>query len=194
MGLVGRGLGRIARVPQVACGFAITTHCGPTPQDNRGAEPAAASADAVAWFGQRRLFALAEYGHQQGAWPADIVQHVSRLVEQLSDLLPAQKPALCHGDLWSGNVMAHAEDHRPYMFDPAVAYGPAEADLAMTLLFGGFHQQFYEAYEAVAVDLAPGWRDRMDIYQLFHVLNHWLLFGGSYADHAYSILRRYGCT
>jgi fructosamine-3-kinase len=94
---------------------------------------------------------------------------------------------LLHGDLWGGNWAS--VDGEPVIFDPAVYYGDRESDLAMTRLFGGFGTAFYEAYETSA-PLAPGHRDRCDLYQLYHVLNHLNLFGGGYLGRAQELMRK----
>jgi protein-ribulosamine 3-kinase len=92
------------------------------------------------------------------------------------------KPSLLHGDLWSGNYMIDNQA-RPVIFDPAVYYGDREADVAMTELFGGFPTRFYDAYQQ-AYPLAPGYRLRKTLYNLYHVLNHLNLFGGGYRSQA----------
>ncbi|HYN27265.1 MAG TPA: fructosamine kinase family protein [Burkholderiales bacterium] len=86
--------------------------------------------------------------------------------------------SLLHGDLWGGNAAVLA-DGEPVIFDPAVYYGDREADLAMTELFGGFPQAFYRGYDN-AWPLDPGYRVRKQLYNLYHLLNHLNLFGGSY--------------
>ncbi len=97
-------------------------------------------------------------------------------------------PALLHGDLWGGNAAADGRG-APVIFDPAVYYGDREADLAMTRLFGGFSTAFYSAYEA-AWPLPESARSRVDLYNLYHVLNHLNLFGGGYARQAESMIER----
>jgi len=87
------------------------------------------------------------------------------------------QPSLLHGDLWSGNAGFTSEG--PVVFDPAVYYGDREADLAMTELFGGFPKEFYRAYDE-AYPLAEGYEKRKHLYNLYHLLNHLNLFGGSY--------------
>ncbi|MDH3466059.1 MAG: fructosamine kinase family protein, partial [Gammaproteobacteria bacterium] len=82
-----------------------------------------------------------------------------------------------HGDLWSGNVLFSSDG--PVLIDPAAHYGWAEADLAMTKLFGGFSPEFYRAYYAFN-PLPPGFGDRVDLYNLYHLLNHLNLFGSVY--------------
>ena len=91
-------------------------------------------------------------------------------------------PALLHGDLWSGNAGCTVEGE-PVIFDPAVYYGDREADLAMTELFGGFPKSFYAAYREV-LPLATGYPQRRTLYNLYHILNHLNLFGGSYRAQA----------
>ncbi len=100
-----------------------------------------------------------------------------------------EPPSLLHGDLWGGNYLVD-EHGDPVLIDPAVYYGHREADLAMTRLFGGFNRGFYEAYEE-ALPLAPGHGERLPLYQLYHVINHFNLFGGGYLDQAKRILERY---
>ena len=73
------------------------------------------------------------------------------------------------------------------IFDPAVYYGDRESDIAMTRLFGGFGDAFYTAYEE-AWPMAPGHEKRILLYQLYHVLNHLNLFGGSYLSRAKDIM------
>lgn len=98
------------------------------------------------------------------------------------------QPSLVHGDLWSGNA-AIAEDGSPVIFDPATYYGDRETDLAMTELFGGFPGAFYDGYNE-AWQLDQGYEQRKSIYNLYHVLNHFNLFGGGYANQALRIIRQ----
>ncbi|MCM1267626.1 MAG: fructosamine kinase family protein [Bacteroidales bacterium] len=121
--------------------------------------------------------------------PADRKRILS-LLDHLADFLTEpERPSLLHGDLWSGNVMT-GNDGRALLIDPAVYVGHAEADLAMTELFGGFSPVFYAAYKA-ASPLQPGYRDRRDLYNLYHLLNHLNLFGGSYLSSVLRTVRNY---
>ena len=92
------------------------------------------------------------------------------------------KPALVHGDLWSGNAGLLAGGGGA-LFDPAVYWGDREVDLAMAQLFGGFPQAFFAGYESIW-PLEPGYQERVDLYNLYHLLNHFNLFGGSYGGQA----------
>ena len=107
---------------------------------------------------------------------------------QLLDAIPtilkdhSPKPSLVHGDLWGGNVGALATGE-VVIFDPAIYWGDREVDLAMTELFGGFGSTFYQGYESI-YPIAPGFAKRKILYNLYHILNHYNLFGGSYAGQA----------
>jgi fructosamine-3-kinase len=114
---------------------------------------------------------------------------VTALAGKLPDLVPAQPASLLHGDLWSGNAIAD-QHGQPAIIDPAAYYGWAEADLAMTALFGGFSGEFYQAYTEVR-PLAPGWRERFSLYNLYHLLNHLNLFGRGYYGQMIQTLDRW---
>lgn len=113
---------------------------------------------------------------------------------QLSELMPAlfdsysPQPSLLHGDLWGGNWATDA-DGTPVLFDPAVYWGDREADLAMTELFGGFSPAFYAAYNE-SWRLDAGYATRRHLYNLYHVLNHFNLFGGGYERQAQALIDR----
>jgi protein-ribulosamine 3-kinase len=112
------------------------------------------------------------------------------LVELMTVFFSAYRPvpSLLHGDLWGGN-WGVAPDGEPVIFDPAVYYGDREADIAMTRLFGGFGPRFHSAYVATwPLDQAAG--TRRDLYNLYHVLNHLNLFGGSYRQQAETMIDR----
>ncbi len=113
-----------------------------------------------------------------------------RLLDRLPDLLIEPVfPSLLHGDLWSGNVMPDSHG-KPMPIDPAVYVGHHEADIAMTELFGGFAPAFYDAYYEI-IPRESEYADRRDIYNLYHLLNHLNLFGGSYLSSVRRILQRY---
>lgn len=100
-------------------------------------------------------------------------------------------PSLLHGDLWSGNV-GQLPDRTPVIFDPAVHRGDREADLAMAELFGGFPESFYAAYRA-AWPLNAGFETRKTLYNLYHILNHYNMFGAGYLNQAGRMIERLAC-
>lgn len=104
-------------------------------------------------------------------------------------LIEPGSPSLLHGDLWGGNHMAD-ETGEIMLIDPAVYVGHAEADIAMTELFGGYRREFYAAYDE-ARPMEPGYEDRRDLYNLYHLLNHLNLFGAGYLGSVRSILKKY---
>lgn len=113
-----------------------------------------------------------------------------RLLARLETLFADDQPepALLHGDLWGGNVGC-AKVGEPVIFDPAVYYGDREADLAMTELFGGFSESFYGAYHEI-LPSRSGYPQRRVLYNLYHVLNHLNLFGGTYRAQAETMIGR----
>ncbi len=113
-----------------------------------------------------------------------------RLLDSLDRFLfEPEKPSLLHGDLWSGNFMSD-ENGRPMLIDPAVYVGCSEADIAMTELFGGFDRRFYESYSEI-MEPVPGYLDRRDLYNLYHLTNHLNLFGSAYLSAVVRTIERY---
>jgi fructosamine-3-kinase len=110
-------------------------------------------------------------------------------VERVRVDAPAEPPARLHGDLWTGNVLAD-EHGLPWLVDPAAYGGHREMDLAMLDLFGHVPARTVAAYDEVA-PLVEGWRDRIGLWQLFPLLVHAVLFGGSYVAQAEATARRY---
>ena len=114
----------------------------------------------------------------------------TKLMDNLEKfLVEPEKPSLLHGDLWGGNVIPNT-DGKAILIDPACYVGHAEADLAMTELFGGFPSSFYDSYRE-AHPLQPGYEDRRDLYNLYQLLNHLNLFGPSYLQPVQSIVSEY---
>jgi fructosamine-3-kinase len=154
---------------------------GLTPQHNDWAD------DWIGFFREHRLgyqLRLAAQNGYTGRLQDDGARLLKRLPVYFEGYTP--EPSLLHGDLWGGNWSSCAGE--PVIYDPAVYFGDPEADLAMTRLFGGFGAAFYEAYEA-ARPPAPGHRERRDLYQLYHVLNHLNLFGSGYLGRAQDLIR-----
>jgi fructosamine-3-kinase len=180
---LGEGLARLHAKRETRFGWHRDNTIGSTPQRNAWCE------DWVDFYGRERLgFQLQLAGsHGLGGRTVALGQ---KLCERLPDFFVSYRPvpSLLHGDLWGGN-WATEEGGAPVIFDPASYYGDREADLAMTRLFGGFGGNFYSAYEATW-PLDPGAGTRRDLYNLYHVLNHFNLFGGGYGAQAGRMIER----
>ncbi|WP_339950080.1 fructosamine kinase family protein [uncultured Albimonas sp.] len=126
--------------------------------------------DWPSFWAERRLLAEAP------RLPLDLARSLERLAAALPERLPRRPlPGLCHGDLWSGNLLVAAG--RPHgLVDPACAYGHGETDLAMLALFGSPGPGLAQGYGP----LEPGAAERRPIYQLWPALVHLRLFGGGY--------------
>jgi fructosamine-3-kinase len=114
---------------------------------------------------------------------------VQSVVARLPELLPPGGPALVHGDLWWGNVL-FGTDGRSWLIDPSVHGGHPEEDLAMLALFGPVPDVLIAAYGEVSPP-APGWRERVGLFQLYPLLVHAVLFGGGYRSQAVAVARRF---
>lgn len=139
------------------------------------------------FYREHRLRFQLELAERNGA-DSSTIERGYRLCEHVSDFFQTYRPvpSLLHGDLWGGN-WGSDEDGLPVIFDPAVYYGDREADIAMTRLFGGFGHAFYAAYQSTWA-LDSGASTRVPLYNLYHVLNHYNLFGGSYLQQARSMI------
>lgn len=181
--IFGRQLAAMHLVTDKTFGFAHDNYIGSTPQPNPQLT------DGYQFFAEQRLNFQAELAGRRGLLKAGEVAQVARLAQRLPELVPQQPASLIHGDLWSGNAISGPLGE-PALIDPAAHYGWAEAELGMTRLFGSFDRQFYEGYEEVN-PLEKGWRERMDIYSLYHLINHLNLFGRGYYGQVMQVVRRY---
>ena len=180
---LGHGLAGVHADTKAEFGFTIDTYCGATPQDNTP------DADGHDFFANRRLRPLGALCRERGLLGNDDAKRLESVCDRLADWIPRQPPVLIHGDLWSGNIHCD-EKGQPALIDPAVYHGWAEAELAMTTLFGRLDARFYRAYlERTAVE--PDWEERAPLYNLYHLLNHLFLFGRGYLAPVQHILARY---
>ena len=180
-----RSLAKLHKVSQVNFGLDHNNYIGSTLQRNTQTR------NGLDFFRYHRLQVQQELARKTRKLPLSIDKRLSKLCNQLENYVntSGEKPALLHGDLWSGNHFAN-RDQMPCIFDPAAYFGLRETDLAMTELFGRLPQIFYDAYHEV-FPLNPGYEERKDIYNLYHLLNHLNLFGDSYIAPVEKVVRRY---
>jgi len=141
----------------------------------------------IDFYRQHRIGFQLDLAARNG-FAGSLQQKGEQLLNELESFFTSYNPlpSLMHGDLWGGNHSVDGEGN-PVIFDPAVYYGDREADLAMTSLFGGCSQAFYDAYDE-AWPLDKGYAVRKTLYNLYHILNHANLFGGGYAMQAESMM------
>ena len=143
------------------------------------------------FFIKQRLLPQIKMGVSGKLIDFEFEQKLYRLCDVIRDQLTIlhHTPSLLHGDLWGGNVL-YDEREQPILIDPAIYFGVPEADLAFTELFGGFSRPFYDAYHSI-LPISPGYEERKQFYNLYHMLNHMNLFGGMFYGQIKSLCLRY---
>lgn len=141
------------------------------------------------FFAENRLLFQSKMAFDVGLLHSKDIQQMERLCQRLSEIIPEEKPALLHGDLWGGNYFISTEN-KPVLYDTAIYFGHREMDIAMTKLFGGFSTDFYSAYQEEN-SLEKEWETRVPLFQLYPNLVHFNLFGNAYAGSVRSVLERF---
>jgi protein-ribulosamine 3-kinase len=181
---LGRGLAALHRFGAPSFGGVEPNFIGRLPQPNR-VHPTWAE-----FYRAERLEAQLRAAVEARRAPPTLIRDFDRLFARLPELVgESEPPARLHGDLWGGNL--HIDEHgAPCLIDPAVYGGHREVDLAMMQLFGGFSARVFSAY-AEAFPVSPGHTERVALYQLYPLLVHVNLFGGSYLSAVQSALAEY---
>jgi protein-ribulosamine 3-kinase len=180
---LGRQLAQLHRTPGPHFGWDRDNFIGASPQEN------APEGNWPLFYARRRLLPQLRRALANGMERA-LFDKGERLAERVAAFFVGGHPAasLLHGDLWSGNA-GQLPNGTPAIYDPAVYYGDREADVAMAELFGGFPESFYAAYRE-AWPLSEGFETRKTLYNLYHVLNHYNLFGAGYLGQARRMIER----
>ncbi|KAL2759716.1 hypothetical protein ACRALDRAFT_1067546 [Sodiomyces alcalophilus JCM 7366] len=175
-------------------GFPVTTCCGATPQDNSW------KASWADFYANNRLRAILRAGVEANGPDAELERTVERVASSVVPRLIGEEtiknitPVVIHGDLWSGNHsrgrIAGQGGVEEVVFDPSAVYGHSEYELGIMRMFGGFGSAFWTEYERLVPKAEPAgeWGDRVALYELYHHLNHYALFGGGYRGGAMSIM------
>lgn len=180
---MGHALAALHQAPAARFGWPRNNYIGATLQLSGEDD------DWPGFFAEWRLMPQLEWAREKGGGRR-LYEGGQKLAQELPAFFATYRPqaSLLHGDLWGGNA-AYLPDGTPVIYDPAVYWGDREADIAMTELFGGFGAEFLGAYRD-AWPLDSGYRTRSTLYNLYHVLNHYNLFGGSYASQAEGMIQR----
>ena len=180
----GQELARLHKTENDRFGLDHDNYIGSLPQSNTP------HTDWISFFIEERIEPQLDRAISAGKLSSSIEIAFKNMYRLLPDIFPEEPPGLLHGDLWGGNYFYDSEG-RPVIYDPAVYYGHREMELAFTRLFGGFSSAFYRSYNE-SHPLEPGFDERKDIYNLYPLLVHTNLFGGSYAQQVEEIVKRFG--
>ncbi|CAO4372076.1 unnamed protein product [Caenorhabditis nigoni] len=168
-------------------GFHVPTCCGRIPQENEWTD------DWTKFFICHRLKPqidrlIEEHNARE---LIDLSDQLYRKTEKLLNCRQSIQPALVHGDLWGGNwsMCLSGEDTEPIVFDPSSSYSDPEFEFGIMQMFGGWTHDFEEEYEKI-MGKSDGRHERVALYELYHNLNHWNHFGGSYRISSMNLLRR----
>ena len=169
---LGRSLAQVHRCTEDRYGFDYDNVIGSLRQDNTWTP---------SW---NEFFVANRIRPWLGALPTSTRRRIEDAIAgPMTELLEhGQTPSLLHGDLWSGNVVDGS-----YLIDPAVSYGDRELDLAFSTVFGGIPAEFHAGYHE-AWPLDAGYKLRKTLYNLYHILNHYNMFGGGYGSQAEGML------
>lgn len=157
-------------------------------------QPNTATDSWVEFIAQNRIGYQLRWAFDQQLADATLLRQVEAIVAAMPDLLNgrADQTSLLHGDLWSGNYLFGATHENlkavPVIIDPAVYHGCREAEFGMLKLFGACPPEFYDAYRS-AWPLAAGWQRRVNVYVLYHLLNHLNMFGSGYLSQCHHVAR-----
>lgn len=143
----------------------------------------------VDFFVNERIDYQLQIAFDRGSLPRSLKSNFENMYRELPNLMPEEPPSLLHGDLWGGNYFYDSEGNAA-IFDPALYYGSREMELAFTHMFGGFSSEFYEGYES-EWPLESGFNERVDLYNLYHLMTHTNMFGGHYARQVQSIVEQF---
>ncbi|PKY53770.1 Ketosamine-3-kinase [Rhizophagus irregularis] len=173
--------------PNGKFGFPVMTMCGITEQDNTW------EVDWPTFYKERRLRPILEKCLQNNPGDSELRRLGEIVIDKVVDHIMKDieiKPVLIHGDLWSGNWGVNLDANEPVIYDPSSCYGHNEYELGILTMFGSPGSEFFREYHKYHPRQEPYFEQRQELYQLYHYLNHYYLFGGGYQRSAISIMRR----
>jgi fructosamine-3-kinase len=170
----GEGLAKLHLNTNKYFGFSEDNYLGALPQVN------SKSSSWSDFYIENRLEPLVKRASDLALLEPSIVKKLVDYYKLVESVFPEEAPALLHGDLWKGNVLANDEG-KPTLIDPAIYYGHREMDIAMTCFVGKFPKEFYQSYNSI-YPLVEDWEYRMDFSLIYYQLVHLNLFGNSYLN------------
>lgn len=176
----GQGLATLHKKPQEYFGLNEDNYIGSLQQKNTR------HSDWTTFYAECRILLLVKILFDEGTYSKSDLAKAEKFCQRVKEIFPSEPPSFLHGDLWAGNYMIHSSGYAA-IYDPAVYFGHREMDIGMTKLFGGFDQQFYNAYNE-AYPLEKDWQKRLSLAQLYPILVHAVLFGGHYISSAKNIM------
>jgi len=141
------------------------------------------------FFIENRIKPLVKRAFDRGLLQVKHDELFENLFFRLNEILPNEKPSLIHGDLWYGNLM-NKNGKSPVFIDPAIYFGNREMDIAMTQMFGGFNENYLAFYEEI-FPMESGWKERIEIHNLYPSLVHLNLFGQSYLSGIERVINKF---
>lgn len=178
----GEQLAALHRVKSKTFGLDKDNYMGSVPQQNRQLE------NWCSFFANQRLAPMITRCANTHLLSTNDQRLFEKLISKLTGFFDDEEPSLLHGDLWSGNFLCDKKA-QPVLIDPAVYYGHRSMDLAMTTLFGGFHQPFYEAYH-YHYPLPKNYEEQWAACNLYPLLIHLYLFGSGYLSSIRNTLQK----
>ncbi|SFU50574.1 hypothetical protein SAMN05216480_105166 [Pustulibacterium marinum] len=175
----GIGLAKQHQTTQATFGLDHDNYIGSLPQNNSGNIQNAAD-----FYTEKRLEPQFQIAAKQG-----FSFETTSFYKNIQHEIPDEAPALLHGDLWSGNYLV-TSNGKPALIDPAVAFAPREMDISLMHLFGGFQDEVFHYYDE-EFPLANGWKNRIELWQLYYLLVHLNLFGSSYLGGVQRVIEKY---
>lgn len=179
---LGKGFAELHLNTADTFGWESNNYIGSLPQSNK---------KYLRWgefFMNERLEPLLNWCYNNNYLDSSFVNAINNLYKNLDSIFPHEKPALLHGDFWTGNRMSTSKGAA--IFDPSTYYGHREMDIAMANLFGRLPEEFYKAYDEV-YPLEKDFKYRMDVCNLYPLLVHARLFGKSYMTEIKNVLERF---
>jgi fructosamine-3-kinase len=155
-------------------------------------QPNLPTASWLEFFRDQRLLHMAQEAFSEGRMGLDTLNRIEKFASHLDTwLLEPDHPSLLHGDVWTTNVLADA-DRITGFIDPAIYFGHPEIELAFITLFNTFGNTFFDRYHELRPIADDFFNTRRDIYNLYPLLVHVRLFGGSYLRSVESTIARHG--